>query len=62
MHPEEVRSADGRGYGSAWRRASKAFLQAHPLCEECKKQDKYVKATVVDHVIPRRGDEDLFWD
>ena len=26
------------------------------------KQGKYVKATVVDHVVPHRGDEQLFWD
>ena len=62
LHPEEVRSAAGRGYGPAWRKASKVFLQAHPLCEECKLQGKYVKATVVDHVIPHRGDQKLFWD
>ena len=30
--------------------------------EECKKQGRYVKATVVDHVIPHRGDQKLFWD
>ena len=62
LHPEEVRSAAGRGYNAAWRKASKQFLQAHPLCEECMKQGKYVKATVVDHVVPHRGDEKLFWD
>lgn len=62
MHPEEVRSAASRGYGPAWRKASKAFLQAHPLCEECRKQGKFVKATVVDHIVPHRGDEELFWD
>ena len=62
LHPEEVRSAASRGYGSAWQKASRQFLQAHPLCEECMKQGKYVKATVVDHVVPHRGDEELFWD
>ena len=62
MHLEEVRSASGRGYGSAWQKASKQFLQEHPLCEECKKQGKYEKATVVDHIIPHRGDQKLFWD
>ena len=62
LHPEEVRSAAGRGYNAAWRKASKQFLQAHPLCEECMRQGKYVKATVVDHVVPHRGDEQLFWD
>ena len=62
MHPEEVRSAAGRGYNAAWRKASKQFLRAHPLCEECQKQGKFVMATVVDHIVPHRGDEKLFWD
>ena len=62
MHPEEVRSASSRGYGSAWRKARKVFLQAHPLCVECIKEGRYVKATVVDHIIPHRGDQKIFWD
>lgn len=61
MHPEEVRSAASRGYNNAWRKASRQFLQAHPLCEECKRQGRYVKATVVDHIVPHRGDQKLFW-
>ena len=62
IYPEEVRSASGRGYGSAWRKARKQFLHTHPLCVECQKEGRYVKATVVDHVVPHRGDADLFWD
>ncbi len=62
LHPEDVRSAAGRGYNSAWQKASKQYLQAHPLCVECQRQGKYVKATVVDHIVPHRGDEKLFWD
>ena len=62
LHPEEVRSAASRGYGSAWQKASREFLRAHPLCEECMKRGKYVRATVVDHVIPHRSDAALFWD
>ena len=62
LHPEEVRSAASRGYGRAWQKASRQFLQAHPLCEECQRQGKYVKATDVDHIIPHRGDKKLFWD
>ena len=62
MHPEEVRSAAGRGYDSQWRKARKAFLQAHPLCVECMKEGRYVKATDVDHIVPHRGDMKLFWD
>ena len=62
QHPEDIRSASSRGYNHAWRKASKQFLQTHPLCEECKKHGRYTKATVVDHVIPHRGDQKLFWD
>ena len=62
MHPEESRSSTKRGYGSRWQRARKIFLAAHPLCVECLKEGKYVKATDVDHIIPHRGDEKLLWD
>ena len=62
MHPEEVRSAAGRGYGRAWQKARKAYLQKHPLCVECMKEGRYVKATDVDHIKAHRGDRTLFWD
>ena len=62
MHPEEARSAGSRGYGKAWQKARREYLNAHPLCVECQKEGRYVKATVVDHIIPHRGDQKLFWD
>ena len=64
LHPEATRSATSRGYGAAWQRESKRFLQMpeHRLCEECLKEGRYVKATVVDHIVPHRGDPALFWD
>jgi 5-methylcytosine-specific restriction protein A len=62
LHPEEVRSAYHRGYNRRWQKASKAFLQSHPLCEHCLKEGRYTKATVVDHITPHRGDPKLFWD
>ncbi len=62
LHPEEVRSASSRGYGSRWQRLSKAYLRAHPLCAACEKEGRYTKATVVDHITPHRGDPELFWD
>ena len=61
-HPEESRNASDRGYGRAWQKARKRFLETHPLCVECMKEGRYVKATDVDHIIPHRGDETLFWD
>ena len=50
------------GYDAKWRRASKRYLQVHPVCEVCQKDGRYVKATVVDYIIPPRGDQKLFWD
>ena len=61
-HTPVVISAAQRGYGKAWQKVRKVFLAAHPLCEECKKNGRYVKATDVDHIKPHRGDRDLFWD
>ena len=54
--------ADARGYNSKWRKARVAFLQKHPLCAECQREGKLTPATVVDHIIPHRGDQRLFWD
>jgi 5-methylcytosine-specific restriction protein A len=62
MHPEDSRSASTRGYGRKWQKASKAFLVSHPLCEECLRHGRYTKATVVDHIVPHRGDSKMFWD
>ena len=54
--------ADARGYNSGWRKARKAFLQQHPLCVQCMKEGRLTPATVVDHIVPHRGNERLFWD
>lgn len=62
LHPEETRSASGRGYGRAWQKASKQFFAAHPLCAQCLEEGRYTRATVVDHIQPHRGDRVLFWD
>lgn len=62
LHPEEIRPAARRGYGSKWNRARRRFLEKHPLCAECAKQGRYVRATDVDHIVPHRGDPTLFWD
>ena len=55
-------SASARGYNSRWRKARKHYLSLHPLCVLCKAEGKTTPATVVDHVKPHRGDEELFWD
>ena len=55
-------SASARGYSARWRRARLAFLARHPLCASCQAEGRLVPATVVDHVVPHRGDQTLFWD
>lgn len=56
-------SAASRGYGHAWRKARDAFLYAHPLCRACETgmPARVTAATVVDHIVPHRGNQELFW-
>lgn len=61
-HAHDRLLAGERGYNARWRRARKAYLQHHPLCVKCLEEGKYVQATVVDHIVPHRGDPVLFWD
>ncbi|MBN9472280.1 MAG: HNH endonuclease [Bosea sp.] len=55
-------SARDRGYSARWDRASLAFKAQHPLCIGCEARGKTVPTDVVDHIVPHRGDQDLFWD
>jgi len=54
-------SAD-RGYGRRWRKASKVYLMLNPFCAEHRAKGRVAAATVVDHVVPHKGDQALFWD
>lgn len=62
FYGDERGSASSRGYDSRWRKASKRFLKANPLCRHCERDGKFAKAEVVDHIIPHRGDKVLFWN
>lgn len=55
-------NANARGYNHAWRKASKGYLDHHPLCVHCQAKGLVTVATVVDHITPHRGDRELFWD
>lgn len=55
-------SAYKRGYDRRWQAARRRYLRTHPLCAECQRNGTLTPATVVDHIIPHRGDERLFWD
>jgi 5-methylcytosine-specific restriction protein A len=56
-------SSTERGYGYRWQQVSKAFLKAHPICEcdDCKVSGVLLPSQVVDHIIPHKGDMQLFW-
>ncbi len=54
-------NANARGYTYSWSAAAKAFLAVFPLCARCLPIGLTVAATVVDHIIPHRGNRKLFW-
>ena len=45
-----------------WRKARAGWLRKHSLCVLCAETGLTVSATVVDHIIPFRGDRVLQWD
>jgi 5-methylcytosine-specific restriction protein A len=55
-------NAAARGYDARWQKARLCFLQENPLCVECAKEPRTTAGTIVDHIIPHRGNEKLFWD
>lgn len=60
---EQQRStAAKRGYDAKWRKYRKYYLCRNPLCVRCLEKSINKAATVVDHIIPHKGDFELFWD
>lgn len=50
-------------YSSArWRKLRERCLSENPLCVECEKEGHVTAGTIADHIIPHKGDYDLFWD
>lgn len=58
----DKKSSTARGYGYKWQKAREAYLMEHPFCVYCEREGMVTAATIVDHRIPHRGDEKLFWD
>lgn len=56
-HDATTPSARQRGYTRQWEAARRTFLTAHPICTMCQ-----APSTVVDHIIPHKGNDQLFWD
>lgn len=44
-----------------WRTLSKAFLHRFPMCRQCALMDVHTPAQCVDHIVPHKGSEALFW-
>ena len=57
-HPSSYRM----GYDSKWKKRRIIFLNKNPLCELCRENGRFTTATVVDHIVPHKGDKKLFWD
>lgn len=55
-------SAHERGYDYRWRQYSRAFIRRHPLCAICAAEGRTTATECVDHIVPHKGDESLFWD
>ena len=51
-----------RGYNWQWRKERAVYLKANPLCVHCKAKGIVKPATELDHIIPHRGDKQLFDD
>lgn len=61
--PENHRaSARERGYTHAWDCYSQRYRLVHPWCVTCEGDGRFVRAEAVDHIVPHRGDQALFWD
>ena len=55
-------SSHARGYDRRWARTRAGFLTRNPLCVACEVAGRVTAATVVDHIVPHRGDHARFWD
>lgn len=59
--PETRQTSTERGYGYRWQQARAGYLRKHPLCVHCQREGRVEPATELDHIVPHRGDKDLFW-
>lgn len=62
LYDRQRGTAHQRGYTGVWRKARITYLSSRPLCKLCDDKGIVTPATVVDHIVPHKGDQDLFWD
>jgi 5-methylcytosine-specific restriction enzyme A len=60
-HDARRPTARERGYNHEWRKARLEYLADHPHCRMCAEAGRVRTATVVDHIIPHKGNDRLFW-
>jgi len=69
QYDRERGSAAHRGYDHRWRKYRRWFMRQvdcecgrnHALCEHCQREGRLTLTFAVDHIVPHRGDPDLFW-
>jgi 5-methylcytosine-specific restriction enzyme A len=61
-HDRDRGSAWSRGYDANWQRARLVHLSESPVCVCCQANGVIVPATMVDHVVPHKGNPDVFWN
>jgi 5-methylcytosine-specific restriction protein A len=45
-----------------WKLIREKVLYAFPFCVDCDRAGRTAMSTIVDHVVPHKGDSGLFWD
>ncbi len=61
MAASDHRNSWDRWYSTArWQRLRKHQLSEHPLCALCAEKGLVVPASIVDHIIPHKGNWDAF--
>jgi 5-methylcytosine-specific restriction enzyme A len=45
-----------------WKHKRQYQLKQYPLCAMCLGEGRVAAATVVDHIVPHRGNSDLFYN
>jgi len=52
-----------RGYTARWDKAARHWrMNVQKVCQICIKTGVVSPAECVDHIIPHKGDQQLFWD
>ncbi|GHC61544.1 HNH endonuclease [Limoniibacter endophyticus] len=62
----DLRSAEAVSYRrwyklAAWERRRQELFARQPLCVKCLEREEVTVADTADHIVPHRGDPELFW-